>query len=58
NCAARHTGAFWYAACHHANPNGLYLGGPFTGNANGISWKAFKGSAYSLKFIQMKLRKE
>ncbi|ELU13291.1 hypothetical protein CAPTEDRAFT_217921 [Capitella teleta] len=31
NCAATHTGAFWYAACHHANPNGLYLGGPNAG---------------------------
>ncbi|ELT94651.1 hypothetical protein CAPTEDRAFT_207493 [Capitella teleta] len=60
NCAADHTGAFWYSRCHEANPNGQYLGGEYTGDnshSHGVVWSSFRGFHYSLKFMQMKLRK-
>ncbi|ELT95041.1 hypothetical protein CAPTEDRAFT_126807, partial [Capitella teleta] len=57
NCASRFRGAFWYSDCHHANPNGAYLGGASTAFGEGINWQAFRGFTYSLKSIEMKLRK-
>ncbi|ELU02616.1 hypothetical protein CAPTEDRAFT_146055, partial [Capitella teleta] len=58
NCAVRHHGAFWYVSCSNASPNGLYLGGEYSGDIRGVIWLGFKGSRYSLKSIQMKLRKK
>ncbi|ELU09062.1 hypothetical protein CAPTEDRAFT_143243, partial [Capitella teleta] len=57
NCAVRHHGAFWHVSCFQASPNGLYLGGEYSGDIRGVIWMGFKGSRYSLKSIQMKLRK-
>uniref|UniRef100_A0AAY4DJV0 Fibrinogen C-terminal domain-containing protein n=1 Tax=Denticeps clupeoides TaxID=299321 RepID=A0AAY4DJV0_9TELE len=57
NCAGHFMGAFWYAACHTANPNGLYI--PDSGSPHGsvyASWLPWKGNGYSLKNISMKLR--
>lgn len=59
NCASYFMGGFWYANCHTANPNGLYVGLPpatlpFTSVYN--SWNTWKGSQYSLKGISMKIR--
>ena len=57
NCAVIFSGAWWYFHCHHSNLNGLYLGGPHESFANGVNWKTFKGFYYSLKFTEMKFRK-
>ncbi|ELT99696.1 hypothetical protein CAPTEDRAFT_145018 [Capitella teleta] len=57
SCASRFHGAFWYLHCHGANPNGAYLNGANTTFGKGINWKSFRGHKYSLKFIEMKLRK-
>ena len=55
NCAGKYsTGAWWYGACHHSNPNGVY--GDFR-DAKGINWSTWKGTKYSLKFIQFKIRR-
>ncbi|XP_031418185.1 microfibril-associated glycoprotein 4-like [Clupea harengus] len=57
NCAKRHLGGFWYATCHHANPNGVYrLGDDATPVYIGVEWYHFKGYNYSLKTISMKIR--
>ncbi|KAM9414377.1 microfibril-associated glycoprotein 4-like [Pholidichthys leucotaenia] len=57
NCARLHLGAFWYDACYHANPNGVYRwGADETIYAVGVSWYSWKGVDYSLKSISMKIR--
>uniref|UniRef100_A0A8C9Y270 Microfibril associated protein 4 n=1 Tax=Sander lucioperca TaxID=283035 RepID=A0A8C9Y270_SANLU len=57
NCARSHLGAFWYAACHYANPNGVYRwGADNTLYAVGVDWHQWKGHDYSLKTISMKIR--
>ncbi|XP_028286572.1 microfibril-associated glycoprotein 4-like [Parambassis ranga] len=57
NCARKFVGAFWYTACHHANPNGIYRWGADNSLfAVGINWYSWKGHDYSLKTISMKIR--
>ncbi|CAM4458152.1 unnamed protein product [Leuciscus chuanchicus] len=57
NCAKLHLGAFWYAACHHANPNGVYLWGEDpTIFAIGNVWYTWKNYAVGMKTIRMKIR--
>ncbi|ELU15132.1 hypothetical protein CAPTEDRAFT_142918, partial [Capitella teleta] len=58
NCAVDYRGGYWFQWCHDSNPNGVYLGGEFEGGAMGVIWMTFRGWQYSLKSIQMKLRKE
>ncbi|KAM9715803.1 microfibril-associated glycoprotein 4-like isoform 1-T1 [Menidia menidia] len=55
NCARLCYGAFWYAACFAANPNGVYSWGS-SQHVTGVQWKTFKGLEYSLKSITMKIR--
>ncbi|XP_076838993.1 microfibril-associated glycoprotein 4-like [Brachyhypopomus gauderio] len=57
NCARTYLGAFWYNACHHANPNGIYLWGrDATYFAIGNVWHHWKGYDTGLKTIVMKIR--
>ncbi|XP_031167236.1 microfibril-associated glycoprotein 4-like isoform X1 [Sander lucioperca] len=57
NCARSFVGAFWYAACHYANLNGVYRwGADSTLYAIGVEWYHWKGHNYSLKTISMKIR--
>ncbi|MCJ8748258.1 hypothetical protein PDJAM_G00162880, partial [Pangasius djambal] len=57
NCAKSYLGGFWYQACHHANPNGIYLWGKDgTLFAIGNVWYHWKGYDYGLKYISMKIR--
>ncbi|XP_047464161.1 microfibril-associated glycoprotein 4-like [Mugil cephalus] len=57
NCAKSFLGAFWYSACHTANPNGVYRwGADGTLLGVGVEWKLWKGHDYSLKSISMKIR--
>ncbi|TKS89291.1 Microfibril-associated glycoprotein 4 36 kDa microfibril-associated glycoprotein [Collichthys lucidus] len=57
NCARAFLGGFWYGACHHANPNGVYLWGAEKKHfAVGVNWYHFKGHHYSMKSISMKIR--
>ncbi|XP_037547470.1 microfibril-associated glycoprotein 4-like [Nematolebias whitei] len=55
NCARLAYGAFWYAACFGANPNGIYTWGP-SPQAAGVQWNTFRGLEQSLKTITMKIR--
>ncbi|CAL8117696.1 unnamed protein product [Orchesella dallaii] len=56
NCAIQFNGAWWYAACHASNLNGLYMEGKHESYANGVNWLAWHGHHYSLKRTEMKIR--
>ncbi|XP_015427851.1 PREDICTED: ficolin-2-like [Myotis davidii] len=56
NCALKYQGAWWYYSCHWSNLNGRYLGGSHKSHGNGINWHSGKGSYYSYKVSEMKVR--
>ncbi|XP_033751090.1 ryncolin-2-like [Pecten maximus] len=57
DCAKGYRGGWWYAACHRANLNGLYLRGHTTSYANGVVTFSFRGFYYSLKTTKMMVRR-
>ena len=57
SCSQHYKGGWWYSACHAANLNGIYHAGPHDSSGDGVNWKSFKGHYYSLKFVEMKFRK-
>ena len=58
SCSQLYKGGWWYTGCHSANPNGLYLRGSHRSYANGVNWLSFRGYNYSLKKIDMKIRRK
>ncbi|XP_053332656.1 microfibril-associated glycoprotein 4-like [Clarias gariepinus] len=54
NCAKTYEGGFWFDSSLHTNPNGVYKWGTVVAAYTGIPWYQWKGSYYSLKFIEMK----
>ena len=58
SCAKRFTGAWWYYKCYKSNLNGKYYRGGVVedGKFDGVAWKSWKGSKYSLKQVEMKIR--
>ena len=57
NCALDWYGAWWFYACFHSHLNGPYHHNPVLSSANGIIWRHWKGPLYSLKFTEMKTRR-
>ena len=57
NCAVPSTGAWWYNNCHTCNLNGLYVQGGTPANGHNVLWGDWKGSNYSLRFTEMKVRR-
>lgn len=58
NCARRFSGAWWYFKCYKSNLNGRYYrGGSVDADRfDGVAWKSWTGSKYSLKKVEMKIR--
>ncbi|XP_061170852.1 ficolin-2-like [Saccostrea echinata] len=57
SCSVGYKGGWWYGNCHFTNPNGLYLGGVTSINAQGITYSQWLGQSYSLKHIQFMVRR-
>ena len=56
NCAILYQGAWWYENCHSSSLNGVYSSTGSVPYSQGVSWRTWKGSSYSLKFTEMKIR--
>ena len=58
NCAIGLTGAWWFNSCFSSHLNGGYYTNPTgAGMWSGIIWYVWKGDSYSLKFTEMKTRR-
>ena len=57
NCAVVFRGGWWYKNCHNTNPYGLYLHGANSIHGEGVTWAPYKGQGYSLKTMEMKIRR-
>ncbi|XP_033733989.1 uncharacterized protein LOC117323087 [Pecten maximus] len=58
SCAKRFSGAWWYYKCYMSNLNGIfYRNGAIPPKLfDGITWKPWTGSNYSLRSAEMKIR--
>ena len=57
NCAQYWNGAWWFNNCFHSHLNGPYHHNPVLSIANGIIWHHWISPYYSLKFTEMKTRR-
>ncbi|KAM9455044.1 microfibril-associated glycoprotein 4-like [Clarias gariepinus] len=66
-CGTNYFSGFWFNGCFYGNPNGLYLGRPYSYSPYyyyyyyyyyypGIVWGSWRGWNYSLKGVTMKIR--
>jgi len=59
NCATTYHGAWWYTSCHSSNLNGEYRWyGETVPYARGVIWRTYKDYYYSMKFVEMKVRRK
>jgi len=58
NCAHYQNAGWWFNMCAHSNLNGVYYsGGKYKRDYNdGVYWSEWKGSTYSLKYVEIKIR--
>jgi len=59
SCASKYRGAWWYLKCHSSNLNGEYRWyGEEVPYARGVIWKSYKDYYYSMKSVEMKVRRK
>ena len=58
HCAQTRESGWWFYKCLQSNLNGPYLSGQQSTNWKGIIWYEWKGRSYSLKFTEMKVRRD
>jgi len=59
SCASTYRGAWWYNSCHHSNLNGEYRWfGETVPYARGVIWYAYQDHYYSMKSVEMKVRRK
>jgi len=59
SCAETYRGAWWYTSCHSSNLNGEYRWyGETVPYARGVIWYTYKDHYYSMKFVEMKVRRK
>lgn len=56
-CAVIYQSGWWYRKCQCANPNGKYLAGHNDKFGVGITYEAWRGQYYLLKFTQFMVKK-
>ena len=56
NCAISFKGAWWFHKCHSSHLNGFYLHGQHSNTWEGVNWGLWKGSNYSAKRAEMKIK--
>ena len=56
NCSSKLRGAWWYRTCAESNLCGEYKSSSPAPNKDGVGWKGWHGTRYSLRFVQMKIR--
>ena len=57
NCAITFHGVWWNNFCFQSHLNALYSNNPNVQEFKGIMWYDWKGNSYSLKFSEMKFRR-
>ena len=58
NCPQKREGAWWFNNCNQSHLNGRYYTNPTDATGeNGVHWRGRKGDSYSLKFSEMKTRR-
>ena len=59
-CSENHRGSWWHRDCHESNLNGEYLTSEkrHSASSNNVIWRTFKGYNYSLKRVEMKIRRK
>jgi len=55
NCASAWEGGWWFNQCYISFLNGEYRMG-LTNQGGSVIWQTFKGSRYSLKIADMKIK--
>ena len=56
NCATMYKGAWWFKNCLFSDLNGLYLHGQHSNAWEGVNWYHWKGSKYSAKRAELKIK--
>ena len=58
SCAELYPSGWWFHACHHTDLNGLYLHNEPHPHAlaKGVTWREWRGHAFSMKKSEMKMR--
>lgn len=59
-CTEDHRGPWWHKDCHESNLNGEYLPSSkrHSASSKNIIWRTFRGYSYSLKTVEMKIRRK